>query len=805
MNWRFKNHDTAKCFFRLIVGLSILSLGFLAVAADTQPADAKKAQPTPLKPKPDFEPLKLSIVPQKAEKDEANLRFVKPGHWMAATAEAKTNNFDFIGTLDAEVKPATSGKPFELDRTTFDLAISRPAILPKGQAKFLEFLFYVPRQADRAWLATELRTSGGSLAATPGPEPLSLMKPYQYFLVVLAADTDRYRLLEALDSVRAPHEGESLQYYRVMAPPLKKPLALPSNPLAWTTIAYMLWDDVDPELLTAEQQQALVDWLHFGGQLIISGPKSLDQLAAANLLYPLLPATAGEPMEITDEKLRPLNDAWTLPVKTKPGRPLAASSPWSGIGLQLTKGAEFIPGTAELVAEHRVGRGRVVVTGFRLSQRELWNWPGFDGLFNACLRRPPRQFSASEFGTLTVNWADSAKQATDPTWISQLRFSSRDLIGADSRFKTDEPDSLFSTANRPPIEIPAALASAWDDFSDVSNAARQSLIEAAGIVIPESRFVVVSTLAYLFVLVPLNWLIFRAIGRVELAWVAAPVIAVGAMAVVVKVAQLDIGFARSQTEIRVLETFDNYGRAHLTRYTALYTSLSTTYDVHSDNPTTLVLPFPAAHDFTPLAGQTPTTVTYSSVPSVSLRDFTVASNSTGMLHSEQMIHLGGSFQYVEDTLGPALKCTTQYSIQSGIIVRQSAGGTTEVSELRGFSPSQPVDFDPIDDVGLKKICERVFGNVPDVGENIRFNLTPLAELFARGHTLRPGEMRLIGISKAGIAGLDVDPAASQLPRGVTLVVVRLAEPPLVEPVPDKNTRGDVLTTRSEFPEGEALP
>ena len=57
-------------------------------------------------------------------------------------------------------------------------------------------------------------------------------------------------------------------------------------------------------------------------------------------------------------------------------------------------------------------------------------------------------------------------------------------------------------------------------------------------------------IGYLFVLVPLNWLLFRVLGRVELAWAAAPVIAVVCTGLVVWLAQLDIGFARSDGDRR---------------------------------------------------------------------------------------------------------------------------------------------------------------------------------------------------------------------------------------------------------------
>ena len=53
----------------------------------------------------------------------------------------------------------------------------------------------------------------------------------------------------------------------------------------------------------------------------------------------------------------------------------------------------------------------------------------------------------------------------------------------------------------------------------------------AGISIPSRKFVVYVLSVCLVVLVPINWLVFRLMGRVEWAWVAAPIIAiVGAVA-----------------------------------------------------------------------------------------------------------------------------------------------------------------------------------------------------------------------------------------------------------------------------------
>ena len=123
-------------------------------------------------------------------------------------------------------------------------------------------------------------------------------------------------------------------------------------------------------------------------------------------------------------------------------------------------------------------------------------------------------------------------------------------------------------------------------------AARESLQNAARVEIPKRSFVMWVVAVYLLVLVPANWAVFRGLRRVEWAWAAAPVIAVVCTGTVIRMAQLDIGFVRSQTELAVLEMQGDYARGHVTRYNALYTSLATSYNFRCDDPGAVVLPFP---------------------------------------------------------------------------------------------------------------------------------------------------------------------------------------------------------------------
>ena len=168
-------------------------------------------------------------------------------------------------------------------------------------------------------------------------------------------------------------------------------------------LAYVLWDGMQPGGMTPDQQTAMIDWLHWGGQLIISGPGSLDQLAGS-FLDPYLPAVAGSTVELGSAAFEELNQTWAL-TRRKTNERLTLNvqetSPIVGVRLQPRPGVELLAGTGSLVVERRVGRGRVVVTAFPLTHPDVVNWGSFDSFFNACiLRRPSRRFTAAQYGAV---------------------------------------------------------------------------------------------------------------------------------------------------------------------------------------------------------------------------------------------------------------------------------------------------------------------------------------------------------------------------------------------------------------------
>src|SRR5262249_15506667 len=117
------------------------------------------------KPKPDFEDGKMMTQPNNVTPIEGAF---KPGHWTNATAEMTANNSDFLGELVTD--------PFDLEDVPFRLGTSRPAALPKGQKKFLEFTCFIPPGHIGNRITTRLLSGSGGRELVRESHPAVHMK-----------------------------------------------------------------------------------------------------------------------------------------------------------------------------------------------------------------------------------------------------------------------------------------------------------------------------------------------------------------------------------------------------------------------------------------------------------------------------------------------------------------------------------------------------------------------------------------------------------------------------------------------------
>jgi hypothetical protein len=766
--------------------------------------------------------LSESII--STDEDEP-IRLAKPNHWTVTVQSMRANKGDFTGrtvvtALDQRQNPA------KLSDTNYAMFATRPALLAKGRPKrVLNFVLPPPAQA-RLSVRSELVTQGGTPATEEDTALWTMMPSHQYFLVVLAREPARYAFLKLADSIKAPYEDEdgvAQPHYRVVLNDGAKVAPLPDSALAWTSVAYFVWDEVNIDRLTPEQRQALVDWVHWGGRLIINGPDSLASLRGS-FLDPYLPVDAGKTAMFDDADLAEFNSVWTVRERGKTPPPLKTTRPWSGIELtpRAAARAQALPGAEGLFYECPVGSGTVVVSAMQLTERDLVNWAGFDGFLNgALLRRPPREFREEDGGMflgLQTRWANAtyADRARDAYFTTPLRWFARDA-GTKANNAIVMPDMVTDPSQQfTPFETQAVIDRAgglgsWNEFGPVSAAAREALSGAAGVRVPGSGFVVTCLTVYLIVLVPLNWLIFNALGRVEWAWIAAPIIALAGTIAVVRQAQLDIGFVRSQTEISLLELQGAHDRGHLTRYVALYTSLSTTYNTEFEDATAVATPFPAMNptdEAQPLIGDKLTTVEFEKYDQPRLKGVPVSSATTQFLHSEQMFQLAGPLRLSSPSTNASiqqLENETGYSLADAVVLRRFFrnnrwnyeaawlgkldNGSTHLLELKPIEPDRDE---------LLFAAERA--EEAKVDSHKRLNLDALMKLAftfppARGDMHDPiqgqrDEYRLVARLDEPLPGAVTTPAASQT-TGSTAVLAHLKLELAAAPTPDVNSRLDL--------------
>jgi len=351
-----------------------------------------------------------------------------------------------------------------------------------------------------------------------------------------------------------------------------------------------------------------------------------------------------------------------------------------------------------------------------------------------------------------VEWAEhrGVGAQMESSFVTPLRYFTRDA----------------SDVHRPGQTATAIAHSlggaAWNANSGAAQAARSSLREAAGISIPKADFVLRVLAVYLVVLVPVNWFVFRMIGRVEWAWVAALVVAVGGAVAVVRLAQLDIGFARSRTEIAVLELRGGYPRGHLTRYTALYASLSTGYRFHFDDDSALALPFPAHVPWTRSPLDPVQTVSLRRERDLVFGGFQVASNSTGMVHSEQMLDLAGSLELMGGPQqGWSVRNGTGIELRDAGILHALPGGRIELAwvgdwEVQG---TRRLRFAPAEDP--RDLFQGSFSCWRDGSGQGDPPLSQMAHLACHRWPLPPGGFRLIAWTDQECPGLNIQPRSSQ--------------------------------------------
>jgi hypothetical protein len=281
--------------------------------------------------------------------------------------------------------------------------------------------------------------------------------------------------------------------------------------------------------------------------------------------------------------------------------------------------------------------------------------------------------------------------------------------------------------------------------------------------------------------VPVNYATFRLIGRLEWAWVAAPIISVAGAVAITRLAQLDIGFSRSRHTISLLEMHAGHPVAHVSEFTALYSSLSTRYRFEFEQSNAQLLPMVLLdnvdRDSFSLANEPLRTIEYQRGLTTVVDGFPVQSNSTGLLHSERMVDLGGSISATLADDWSEVRVDNRSSLELDDCVllarRQDQwllGYAQQLEEGPATIRLEPRSLDDCLNELVAREAARA-GEGPDRSAG-RTNLAMIrAELF--NMELQPGDARLIGTLPQPVSPMKCTPRETQS-SGVSVLVLHVA-------------------------------
>ena len=783
---------------------------------------------------PDFEFLRLKIHPS------ILLPLVKPRHWTSLIQELRSNAGDFEGQLGTGFIELNlpSNLPYRVRSV-------RPALLNKQQGKPLELPVFIPTLTEdhRVPLSMNLYPRTGSSSFLTQNSRIVTLSEHQFFFVVLSDNSESYSLLLRNLPSMAPlinqgslEDPQSRHYRLATSLSSRDPAPIPNHPLAWSPIAYLLWDNYDPNRLTKQQQMALLDWLHWGGQLIVCGHNSILQLQDS-FLTDYLPAQQHGAVRTS----LPSSFFQTFPGPSwlaqrsnsnnaDVSEQNSSSSDASDTSLllsQLTtenKDANALvrtPDGTPLVIEQKVGRGRIVICAFRLIELPVEEWSGFDHFFNASLlRRPGREplwntRSPSEAEQSTFHWFGWHQGTLCPRWNTQVRYFTRDTLSRRDAEENTDSISQKNTRFQNSVwldQYRGPRTAEWDSLNTTSSLARHILHSMSGIKIPSPSFVLQILASYIMLVIPINWIFFRLIGKVEWAWYAVPVIAICFAFIMLQFFYQDIiGFRRAVQEISILEAYPGHPRSHVTRYSSIYSSERSRFAVSYREPSTVALPFPTTE--TGLRDQQVENVTFHWEAPVRLANLFLHANSLAMVHAEQIYPLLsdrseqiGFFEWqptseLDSVPNGTLTNNTQLTIENAMVFQPNYGfqhigtipagtqikislSTNEISKLIPF-PNLPAQNSELSSpIAGEWTDDRYVTDewIKEIRQSLHNQSDPLkegADLFTdlAISTCPSNELRLIGWSRKPLPGQSVTPEVS-LHKGLTFFILHLQSPPL---------------------------
>lgn len=280
--------------------------------------------------------------------------YYKDGLWLPVRVTVENNGPDVSGSLEID-----NPRGFTNSETLFARSLDLST-----QSRRELFLHVAPESPANS-IKVALRSEGQEL------------KSLNARVTALAAGSLLYGVLAGSPS----SFNQLLQITPVSGSPYLAQLDLadlPPQPFAWQSLDVLVLSDVDTGALTAEQRDALANWVASGGQLMVMGGPAWQKTAAG--VQGLLPLVPNAARTVTD---------------------LSALATFAGVAEAPAEEALIATGDltpeavtllemdgAPIIAARRMGFGQVVYFAADPAFAPLKGWAGLEGLFRRVLSAP---------------------------------------------------------------------------------------------------------------------------------------------------------------------------------------------------------------------------------------------------------------------------------------------------------------------------------------------------------------------------------------------------------------------------------
>lgn len=768
-----------------------LSLVMLAAPGCSTPKPVDEKEPA--KDRITADPVK--VLPIASNGVLSNSR---PGSFIQTRQRVSANNSDEELVLDYSQKRSSEhGFVFN------DIVFSRSTSIAKKESKNIEgslFLFgYVGdnSKSEFSFESTQLTTEivDKNLGTTIGvlSERVRLMQDYQSSLIILADNIDTQSFWSRTSVVAWPFEaGASIGARPFLCVPINSrdlPNNFPTSFYGLSTSSTIYWDDIAASDLNDQQKEAILDWLNFGGRLIINGPQTIASLSNS-FLSPYLPLNNLVPRTDDVDSVAKTLDRFTLEpaastiqedilrenvdeaqkksdeVQAKLTVKISnvdASVISAGLcRANLSSSGKWVPECEGLLAESQVGNGRICMSTFDLTGDKIINWTSYGNfLHSAAFRLPGRSWT--------------------PIGGSYAYVFEGNMNGKEKSLAT------YSSVRTPVLSTHAntertarnSVAQDNENWSEdrFNRLALNNIQTTSGIKVPPINALTQMIGVYLLVLVPANWCVFRILNRLEWAWFSIPLIAVSSAAIFAYSLQIQIGFARSQNSIGWLQLEEGYDRASLSRQISIYTSLSSRFRLSLPSDQGFVLPIQRQM----IGNQSSSNVEYSLNDEYGsgIRNHPIRSHTSVLFQSDELVNVGGPIQISGKDNNLSIQNNSNLQLQDVIWIRKRDNQKT-LHWVGPFSPETTLKLDEAKAYSKDEIFEKLRQSIPVADtssspqqENVDDGLRNMIYGYLESNDGNVDSDNLVGWTKNMVSRLTVFPEPAQK-NEVTLVSLNCA-------------------------------